>query len=164
PTQYPGRIKLDLQLAGDRRRSMHPQPAGDVDRLTRHVARLVRSQENGYPRDIIRIADAAQRNGRLALFGRRQTLLDRHAVRFVAHARLNDSAWADGVDVDFVRCQLGSKRLSYADHGEFGGAIGPIIGFPDLAEPRGHVDDAAKAALEHVRNHSLAAVEHTADV
>ena len=35
---------------------------------------------------------------------------------------------------------------------------------PGLAEPGSHVDDLARAALHHVRDHGLAAMEHAVHV
>src|SRR5436190_13129091 len=129
------------------------EAAVDGNHSAGHVTAAVRSQEADHVRDLLRPAEAAERD--LLQIGRPRALrVDLHQPR-----RL-DSAWGDRVDRDLLRPELARHGLRPADHpGPDCVREGEVVDrLTDRA--RGDVDDPAVPAPLELRPAQLGQAEH----
>src|SRR6478736_1798754 len=120
----------------------------DVERLAGDVRRLVAAQEGSGGRDVLGIADTADR---VPVRGRLAELLDGHpdaCGRCVGHVG-GDEARGDRVGVDAERAELDAERADEALNAHLGGGV---VGLPPVAESgdAGEADDLAVLLLHEV--------------
>src|SRR5215831_9051664 len=138
--------------AGDRRSHVHA--AVDGPHLPGDVRGLVGRQEPGHPGDLLRLPEPAQRD-----------LLAHPVQRLLGHVGHHvggDVAGRDRVDGEpdpvahrlagpvELEDRLLGQRLREAEQPGLGGGVVDLADVAGLADHRGHVDDPAGAALEHV--------------
>src|ERR1700761_5808327 len=128
-------------------RSIHVHAAVDVQLRSGDVAGLARGQERHRLRDLLGLAEAAQRD-------LRQQRGFLRLGQALGHVGL-DEARRDAVDGDVAAAQLARQRARHARHAGLGRGVVGLAGVAAGAHDRGDVDDAAEALLHH-RAHDLA--------
>src|SRR6266850_1315960 len=133
---------LAFRVSSSNESSHHILPAVRRQRRTGNQAGLVGGEEHDAARDLLRLAQATERD-------ERQDVLLQHVLRYRPDHFGGDIAGADRVDGDtalgaFLRQRLGEAELA--------GLGGGIVGLPHLAllaVDRRDIDDAAELALAH---------------
>ena len=138
---------------------MHFPAAGNVDRLTGHVAGPLRGQEAGHIDHVVDASQSAEWHFGSELL---DDLVDRqiHVLDIVSrhvapHAGRFGNAGTDTVDADVVSGQFEGQRLGQSDDRRFGRRVGTHQGRAGLARLAGEIDNAATAGLLHQRHDFL---------
>lgn len=134
---------------------LHVHPTVDVDLGACDIGTLG-DEEARDGSDFPGLAEAAHRDLR------QQDFLDL-VGQVQDHVRLDETG-AEGVDLDVEARELLGGGLREADDAGFGRGVVRLAEVAHLADDRGHVDDAAAAALDQVRQGGVGAVKDAAEV
>src|SRR5579883_2697274 len=132
----------------------HFLPAGNVDRLTGHIARLVRGQKRDHVAYILIRTTAPQRNLRFVFFSH---LFRREALRsavlleqaLLPERSVQKVAGADRVDPNAVGGEIERDALRQADAAEFTRGVGAVAETALLARFRVDLNDRTALLLRH---------------
>src|SRR5438105_7255916 len=127
--------------------------ARDLERDAGDVAGLVGAEEGDRVGDVGGLPEALEDRPLL------EALVDRIRLGRGLARLAADDAGHDRVGGDAVAPALQRGGLGEPDHGGLGGRVGSLPETSQRAGDRGHEDDAAEAALDHVRPCLLGAVE-----
>src|SRR5687768_16168017 len=134
------RSRVALAAAARSRWSHHHLPAVGGERRACDQAGVVGGEEHHAARDLVRLAEAAQRD-------LRQDVLLQHLLRHRLDHLGGDVARADRVDGDAALRALLRQRLGKAELAGLGGGVVRLPHLSLLAVDRGDVDDATELAL-----------------